>query len=430
VSTPPTSLRKTVTTRHAVALYLSSVLGSGILVLPGLAAQIAGPASLIAWVSLSLASYPLAYTFASLSTRRPESGGVYNFAKESLGPRTANAVSWLFIIWYISGAPVITVIAASYLAYAIPMSRALIYTIAGTIMLAAFLVNYQGIIFSSRVQLAVITAIVALLIIAVAASTPLVRSTNFTPFLPNGIVPVGVSAALIFWSYLGYENVSNVAEEFQNPQRDFHRSIIYSVAIIGVLYTAVAIATIGTQSYKAGGSIAPFAAILSNALGTYGAIGTAILALIIIFSTVNAYTTGMSRVFYASAREGGLPKFLDKIHPTTRVPYRTLLLLLGLTWLMLLLFYILNVDLETELLIPSGAAILVYVVGSVSGIRLLKIRGVKRAFPWISLLISIIMIPFVGPLILISLAFAAAGYLYTRRSQTNLKQNPPINEIG
>jgi amino acid efflux transporter len=140
------------------------------------------------------ASYPLAYTFASLSTRRPESGGVYNFAKESLGPRTANAVSWLFIIWYISGVPVVTVIAASYIAYTIPMSRALIYTIAGTIMLAAFLVNYQEIIFSSRVQLGDIAAIVALLIIAVAASTPLVRSTNFTPFLPNGPVPVGVSA--------------------------------------------------------------------------------------------------------------------------------------------------------------------------------------------------------------------------------------------
>ncbi len=203
-----------------------------------------------------------------------------------------------------------------------------------------------------------------------------------------------------------------MAEEFQNSRRDFHRSIIYSVSISRVLYTAVAIATIGTKSYKAGGSIAPFAAMLSNALGTYGAIGTAILALIIIFSTVNAYTTGMSRVFYASAREGGLPKYLDKVHPTTRVPYRTLLMLLGLAWLTLLLFYILNIDLETELLIPSGAAILVYAIGSVSGIRLLKIGGINRSFPWISLLISIIMIPFVGPLILISLAFATVGYFY------------------
>src|ERR1700751_1140810 len=418
MSTQTSGLRKVVTTRYAVALYMSSVLGSGVLVLPGLAAQIAGPASLIAWVGLSLASYPLAYTFASLSARKPESGGVYSFAKESLGPRAASAVGWLFILWFASGAPVVTVIAASYLAYAVPMSRAMIYTISGLIMLAAFIVNYRGIVVSSRVQLTVIIAILALLITAVTASAASIKLANFAPFFPNGLVPIGVSAVLIFWSYLGYENVSNVAEEFKNPAKDFHRSILYSVSVISVLYVSVAVATIGTQAYKAGGSIAPFAAILSNALGTYGAIGTAILALIIIFGTVNAYTTGMSRVIYATAKDGGLPRFLDKIHPRTQVPYRTLILIVTVSWATIIIFYFLNFDLATELIIPSGAAILVYLVGSASGIKLLKIKGVKRCSPWISLMISIVMIPFVGPLILVSLAFAATGYFYGRRTQT------------
>ncbi len=93
MSAPSPALRKAMTTRCAVALYMSSVLGSGILVLPGLSAQIAGPASLVAWVALSLISYPLAYTFASLSPRKPESGGVYSFARESLGSGAANAVA-------------------------------------------------------------------------------------------------------------------------------------------------------------------------------------------------------------------------------------------------------------------------------------------------------------------------------------------------
>ena len=107
-----TGLRKTVTMPYAIALYMSSVLGSGVLVLPSLAAQIAGPASLIAWLLLSLVSYPLAYTFASLSARKPESGGVYSFTRESFGIRYANMVGWLFTVWYITGAPVVTVIAA------------------------------------------------------------------------------------------------------------------------------------------------------------------------------------------------------------------------------------------------------------------------------------------------------------------------------
>ena len=416
MSSQVSALRKAVTTRHAVALYMSSVLGSGVLVLPGLAAQIAGPASMIAWIGLSLVSYPLAYTFASMSARRPESGGVYGFAKESLGPHAANAVGWLFVAWYVTGAPVVTVIAASYLAYAIQLSREVVYAIAASLILAAFLVNYRGIIVSARVQLGLVVAILALLVIAVLASAPSINTTSFIPFAPNGLIPIGVSAALIFWSYLGYENVSNVAEEFKDPERDFHRSILYSVIIISLLYTSVAVATIGTQAYEAEGSIAPFAAMLSNALGRYGAIGTSVLAIIIIFGTVNVYTTGISRVIYATAREGGLPRFLDKVHARTQVPHRTLILLLGLSLFTVTLFYILNVDLATELLIPSGAAIIVYLVGSVSGIKLLKTRGLKRSYPWISLGVSLIMIPFVGLLILVSLAFAVLGFFYQRTS--------------
>jgi amino acid efflux transporter len=174
------------------------------------------------------------------------------------------------------------VIAASYLAYAFPLTRAEIFLIAAALTLGAFLVNYRGIIVSSRVQLGVIIAIVGLLITAVVSSAPSVNPANFTPFFPNGFVPIGVSAALIFWSYLGYENVSNIAEEFKNPEKDFHRSILFSVIVIGLLYISVAVATLGTSAYAAGGSVAPFAVMLSNALGVYGAVGTAILAVIII----------------------------------------------------------------------------------------------------------------------------------------------------
>lgn len=401
--------------RYAVALYMSSVLGSGILVLPGLAAQIAGPASLVAWVALSAASYPMAFTFASLSARKPESGGVYSFARESFGFRTANAVGWLVGLWYVTGAPAVTIIAASYLAFVLPLSRIAVFLVAGLMLLGTFAVNYRGIILSSKVQISIIVSIIGLLLVGVLASTPFVRPENFVPFLPYGIVPIGVAGALIFWSYLGYENVSNVAEEFKNPKRDFHRSIVLSVVVISGLYLSVAFATVGTRAYEAGGSVAPFAAMLSNALGVYGAAGTAILAVFIIFGTVNAYSTGMSRVVYAVAREGGLPRTLGYVDAKTGVPSHSLALLLGLSWLALVLFYFLNVSLETALLIPSGAAILVYVIGSASGIRLLNGRGIKRLYPWFSLAISLVMLPFVGILLLASILVAALGLLYKRR---------------
>ena len=408
----PQSLRKSIKLRHAVALYVSSVLGSGVLVLPGLAAQLAGPASLVAWVILSLASYPFAYTFASLSSRNPESGGIYAFAKESFGLPAAVVAGWLFAFWYITGGPAVTLIAASYLAFAFPMSRLGIFFIACCVIIIAFIVNYRGIVFSNKIQLAVVVSIVGLLSASAFLSLGSVEPENFLPFAPNGWLPVGTAAALIFWSFLGYENVSNVAEEFENPQRDFQRSILLSVLVIGGLYVAVAFVTVGTLSYTSGGSIAPFAAIFSHVMGVHGAVGTAILAVVIIFATVNVYTSGMSRVILAVARDGGLPKGLSYVDPGSGTPTRSLVMLTGLSVCMLVVYYFFDVDLQTALLLPSGAAILVYIIGSGAGIRLLKIRGPKRTLPWISLAISVAILPFVGILALASLLMGLLGFVY------------------
>lgn len=416
------SLKKAIKLRHAVALYVSSVLGSGVLVLPGLAAQLAGPASLVAWLVLSLASYPFAYTFASLSSRNPESGGIYAFAKESFGLPLATVSGWMFAFWYITGAPAVTLIATSYLAYAFPLGRFEVFAIASSIIIIAFVINYRGIVFSNRIQLTVVVSIVGLLLAAIILAFGSVEVKNFTPFVPNGWLPVGTSAALIFWSYLGYENVSNVAEEFENPKRDFQRSILLSVLLIGGLYFAMAFVTIGTLSYKSGGSIAPFAAIFSGVMGSHAAVGTAILAVIIIFATANVYTTGMSRVILSVARDGGLPKALDHIDPKSGSPTRSLMMLSGSSLFMLVVYYIFSVDLQTALLIPSGAAIIVYIIGSAAGIRLLDGRGIKRTLPWISLVISVLILPFVGVLALASIAMSVIAYFYALKRMRATKK--------
>ncbi|HUK51027.1 MAG TPA: amino acid permease, partial [Terriglobales bacterium] len=407
-----TTLRKAIRLRNAVALYASSVLGSGVLVLPGLTAKIAGPGSIIAWILLSLASYPFAFTFASLSARRPESGGVYSFAKEAFGFRVGTVTGWLFGLWVITGAPAVTLIAASYLGYAFPLGRAQTFEIAFLIILAGFIINYRGIVLSNKVQLAIVGSIVALLTLTIGSSALLVKPQNFQPFLPYGVIPVGTAAALIFWSFLGYENTSNVAEEFEHPERDFHRSIMLSVVLISVLYIAIVVVTIGTLAYQAGGSVAPFAAILSNVIGGYGAEGTALLAVFIIFGTVNAYTTGVSRLFYAVARDGGFPRAFAHLNSKSQAPDRVLIALLLSIATVLTIFYYFGVDLETALLVPSGAAILVYVIGSAAGVKLLGrgLRGVKRnlIFPMISFAISILVLPFIGPLIIVALGIVIA----------------------
>ena len=404
------TLRRVITLPHAVAIYVSSVLGAGILIIPGLAARAAGPASLIAWILLSLASYPFAYTFAKLSARKPESGGIYAFAREGYGLRVSAAVAWLFVAWDVLGAPAATVAAASYLAFAFPsLSRLDVFLAAGGLLVSGFLVNYLGIRFSGRVQIVTVAAIIGALVLTVAVSAPRITSSNFAPFLPNGPSSIGVAAALIVWSYLGYENTSNVAEEFKDPKRDFDRSVVISVALISALYLAVALVTVGTGAYTFGGGVTPFAEMMANAFGTYGGTVVAFLAVFVTFGTVNAYTAGMARVVFAAARDGVFPSALARLHPETGAPRGSLLFLITLLLLSLSAFYVLNVDIQSAFLMTSGAAILAYIIGSAAGIRLLKEKGPRRVLPWISLAVSVALLPFIGTLLAASLAIVGLG---------------------
>ena len=407
-------LRRVITVRHAVAIYISSVLGAGILVIPGLAAKAAGAGSLFAWALLSLASYPFAYTFSRLSARRPESGGIYSFAKEAFGRSVSTTTAWLFVAWVVLGAPAVTLAAGSYLAYAFPISGLGVFLAAAVMLLAAFAINIRGIRLSARVQLGVVATIVAVLSLAVVASAPDVRASNFTPLLPGGVASVGVASALILWSFLGYENVSNIAEEFENPERDFARSVTVSVVLVSALYLAVAFTVVGTGAFQAGGGVTPFAEMMSHVFGAFGGVAVSLFAVAIIFSTVNAYTAGMARIIYAAAKEGSLPRVLATVDPRTGAPRRALTALYLMIAPSLVAFYFLHVDLQSAFLVTSGAAILTYVVGSAAGIKLLRAKGAKRALPWVSLVVSLVILPFIGRLLVVSAVVAAAGLVYGR----------------
>ncbi len=415
-SSPHSGFRRVLRTPQAIAIYVSSVLGSGILVLPGLAARIAGPASLVAWALLAAASVPFAWTFASLSARRPAAGGIYAFARDAFGRELATVTGWLFALWQVVGAPAVALIAASYLAYAFPLDRPESFVLGFALVALAFLINLRGIVLSSRVQVAVLAAIVLLLVAAVAVAGPRVRPSQFTPFLPGGPLSVGVAAALIFWSFLGYENVSNVAEEFADPRRDLPRSVGASLALVGGLYFAVAFVTVGTGAYRAGGGVAPFAALLADVFGPYAAAGTAVLAAGVVFAVLNAYTAGLARVTYATARDGGLPRGLSHLNPVSRVPDRALWALFLGSAVVFGVYYVADVGLTTALLVASGAAIVVYVLGTAAAWRLFRrMRPVPQGLvvtAGVACGISVAVAPFLGIYLAVSLAVGAAAFAF------------------
>src|SRR5256714_14826248 len=149
--------------------------------------------------------------------------------------------------------------------------------------------------------------------------------------------------------------------------------------------------------------------MMAGASGSYGGMFVAILAVFVTFGTVNAYVAGMARVYYAAARDGVFPEALAKIDRKPGAPRRSLVFLIVMVLLSLAALYFLNVEFVSAFLMASGAAILTYVIGSVAGIRLLKERGMRRILPWISLLVSVALLPFIGTLLAVSVAIGGVG---------------------
>jgi amino acid efflux transporter len=409
----PASLRRSIRLREGVFMYVGSVLGSGILVTPAIAASMAGPASLVAWILLSILSYPIGYTFGALAAKYPDAGGLSAFVKRGYGWTAGTIAGWLFVFSFFVGSPVVSIIASSYIVTTLNFAPNLLYPIAFIFMSPTILINILGIRIGSRTEFAVLATVVILLFAAVALTLPHVQQANLTPFAPKGWFAVGVVAVIVFWSFQGYENVPHMAEEFRDPKRDFQLSIAISAAITSVLYVSTSFVTIGTAVYVNQSLYAPVALMFSRSLGVNSNFIALFLALATCFGTMNAYSIGVSRLIYALARDRSMPSFLFRLNEHA-APARALLILFIGSATSLLLIAFLNAPLEQLFLLSGAGFTALYILGSGSAVRLLKLRGLKRSFPYMTLIASIIVFFFVSEYVVFPLTVAVISLAWTR----------------
>jgi amino acid efflux transporter len=280
-------------------------------------------------------------------------------------------------------------------------------------MSLTILVNILGIRVGSRTESIVLGAVVVLLFVAVALSIPHIQQSNFVPFAPKGWYGVGVVAVIIFWSFQGYENVPQMAEEFKNPKRDFQLSIAISAAITSLLYVLTSFAIIGTGIYLQESLYAPVALMFSKFVGVSAVVVTMFLALALCFGTLNAYSIGVSRLVYALARDRGMPSSLSRLNRYA-APARALLFLFAGTATTLFLIALLGAQLDQLFLVSGAGFIALYVLGAGSAVKLLKLRGLERTFPYLTLVVSLVVFVFVREYALFPLAIAVLSILWTR----------------
>src|SRR3982750_4108747 len=220
---------------QGAALSVGAVLGTGVISMPALAAAVAGPASLLAWLALILLSAPLAWTFAALGARYPDGGGVSTYVRLAFGARAAAAVGWCFYFAVPLGAPAAVAFAGGYVADVLGGGRAtMLLTLAATVALVYGL-NYFGLRISGRVQLYLAGTLAVLLVVTVVAALPHARLANLTPFAPHGWAGVGAAAAILVWGFAGWEALSSLSGEYRDPRRDVPRATAAAVLIVGVL---------------------------------------------------------------------------------------------------------------------------------------------------------------------------------------------------
>jgi len=393
---------------QGIALYGGAVLGSGVLLIPAVAAEVAGPASLLAWGAMALATLPLALTMATLAARFPGGGGVSLFARLAFGPVAEPVAGWVFLLAVAVGGPVAAVIGVRYALAAFGLPPAAELPLAVAIMAVALISNALGARTAGWLQVAVVAGITGILVLAIAAALPHVQPAAFTPFLPHGWPAVGRAAAILFWCFIGWEAVAHLSGEFGDPRRDLVPAVLCAVALVGALYLGVAVVTVGTASYGGARTDASLVLVVRAALGPAAGYLVGAIAVAAVTATANAYVGATAQLARALARERLAPRVLGVSAPRSGAPLGGLAFL-ALAWT--LIFALERAGLLSDYLLvalPTGNFIVTYLLGSAAGIRLADTRR-SRVLAALAFLVSAAVLPFLGWPALYALAAAGAG---------------------
>ncbi|CAB3768830.1 APC family permease [Paraburkholderia solisilvae] len=397
---------------QGAALYVGAVLGTGVIALPALAADVAGPASLVAWAALVLLSVPLAATFAALGARYPDAGGVSTYVRNAFGPRAAAVIGWCFYFAVPAGAPAAAMFGGAYVAAAFGGGQVTVIGSAAALMLVVTVANAFGVTVSGRLQLMLAVVLVALLLAAIGASAPHANPANLRPFAPHGWLAVGPAAALLVWSFAGWEAITHLAAEFRRPARDLPLATGIAVCVVGLLYMGVATASVLVLGPAAGQSNAPLAELLARGLGGKVQVLAAAAALLLTLGTMNAYFAGAAKLGAALGRDGALPAWLAAGSRAGDVPRRSLLVVAGLALVALGADVIAGVGPRPLVLLTTGSFVTVYALGTAAALRLLQKRSWARRSAWVALVAVAALCVATGWYLLWPLAMTGCALLY------------------
>ncbi|MCZ7382616.1 MAG: APC family permease [Candidatus Methanoperedens sp.] len=379
-------LKRTLGLFDAFAIGIGAIIGSGIFVVTGIAAGLAGPALLISLVIGAFISGFTALSFAELAHSIPKEGGGYEFARELISPFAGFISGWLWILSNVVTGVVVSLGFASYLALFLPFPVN-VNLVAALACLVVTFINYLGARDSSLVNDILVVIKLLILALFVAFGLGFVKSGNFSPFMPTGEIGIMQGATLIFFAYSGFARVTLISEEVKEPKKNIPRAIILALVVSTIVYMLVSFTAIGLVGYKelasSGSPLADAARSVSANLTYFVSIG----ALVATFSVLLTTLLGLSRISFAMSSESDLPRFFSRLDERS-TPYYTVLVF-GFT--MAILATVSN--LLQAVALANFGSLLYYLLTNYAALKLEK-RVYPRIIPILGIITCMVLLVF------------------------------------
>ncbi len=394
---------------QGTALYVAAVLGTGILVLPGLAASAAGPASILSVAAVFVLSIPLAGTFAALASRFPDAGGVASYVRASLGGTWARMTGYWFFFGVAAGAPVVAMLGAEYVVAIVGADRSAVVWVALAIFVPPFVLNLYGVRVSGAAQLVLTAALLFVVIGVVTVAVPATDPANFDPFLPLGWGGVGTAISLFVWAFAGWEIGTHISGEFRNPRRVIPIATAIALVVVGAAYFVLQVVTVGVLGEAAGRGQVPLLELVKTSTLGIGPVLVAVIAAIVALGVLNVYLGAFAKLGASLGRDGDLPQWMSRGVEAGGVPRRSLGVVALFTAAYFSVMVVQGLSLTPFILIHTSSMVAIYVLGMVAAVRLLERFSAGWWLACVSVVLTGGLLILAGPNLLVPLVLAAAA---------------------